>query len=120
MTPDDMGNSISTEPLAEHSRRLKHLLQPLKSRVKRKANGALKYDFLCPGGPYDEQWDWDGYFIGAALARDDVTDAAMHENYDAETGEPLAAPGFVGWNLLVLNMLDDALGDYNPFDLPPT
>lgn len=29
----------------------------------------------------------------------------MHEDYNAETGEPLAAPNFISWNLLVENML---------------
>ena len=42
----------------EQAQQLKQLLMPLKARVKRKAAGALAYDYLCPGGPYDEQWDW--------------------------------------------------------------
>lgn len=39
----------------------------------------------------------------------------MHENYNAETGQPLAAPNFVSWNLLVANMLEEALEKKNPF-----
>ena len=42
---------------------------------------------------------------------------STHENYDAETGQPLAAPGFVGWNILVDNMLGEVLNNYNPFAL---
>jgi hypothetical protein len=32
----------------------------------------------------------------------------MHENYHADTGEPLAAPNFISWNLLVAQMLGEA------------
>ena len=39
----------------------------------------------------------------------------MHENYDAETGKPLAADNFVSWNILIYNMLDDAVNNKNPF-----
>ena len=45
----------------------------------------------------------------------------MHENYNAETGEPLAPTaeqspnkkftGFIGWNLLEQNMLEGAEND---------
>ena len=41
----------------------------------------------------------------------------MHENYDAETGKPLAAPNFVSWNLLVANMLEQTKKKINPFRL---
>jgi alpha,alpha-trehalase len=33
----------------------------------------------------------------------------MHENYDAETGEPLAAPNFISWNLLIEYMLANSV-----------
>jgi alpha,alpha-trehalase len=39
----------------------------------------------------------------------------MHENYDAETGAPLAAPNFVCWNILVSHMMDEASTGANPF-----
>jgi alpha,alpha-trehalase len=42
------------------------------------------------------------------------TSGGMHENYDAETGKPLAADNFVSWNLLVGNMLDEAEKNFNP------
>ncbi len=41
----------------------------------------------------------------------------MHENYDAQTGKPLAAPNFISWNLLVGNMLQEATTKTNPFAL---
>ena len=47
---------------------LDRLIAPLRARIKRPAVGALRYDYLCPAGPYDEQWDWDGFFMGVALA----------------------------------------------------
>lgn len=50
------------------------------------------------------------------LVMDDIkTTGGMHENYDAETGKPLAAPNFVSWNLLVGNMLEEATNQKNPF-----
>ncbi|HMP75094.1 MAG TPA: trehalase family glycosidase [Kiritimatiellia bacterium] len=45
----------------------------------------------------------------ALLARAEREHGAWHENYNPETGEGIAAPGFVSWNLLVHFMLDDAL-----------
>ncbi len=54
--------------------------------------------------------------LGRLLLADIRACGSMHENYDAETGEPLAPTadqspggiftGFVGWNLLVQNMLE--------------
>jgi len=50
------------------------------------------------------------------LILDDIkTSGKMHENYDAETGKPLAAPDKIGWNLLVANMLLEAVHNKNPF-----
>jgi hypothetical protein len=41
----------------------------------------------------------------------------MHEDYDAETGEGLAAPMFISWNLLVGNMIEEAETNFNPLEL---
>lgn len=46
-----------------------------KSLVKRRAQGALKYDYLVPGGPYEEQWDWDAFFVGVSLLADIPSEA---------------------------------------------
>lgn len=52
------------------------------------------------------------------LVLDDIkTRGGMHENYDAETGKPLAADNFVSWNILVYNMLDEAINKSNPFEI---
>lgn len=48
---------------------------------------------------------------------DIMKSGGMHECYNAETGEPLAAPNFISWNLLVANMLDEAINKKNPFGL---
>ena len=64
-----------------NAEQLRQLLEPLKARVRRKAAGALVYDYLCPGGPYDEQWDWDGFFIGVALATADRREAVYLRNW---------------------------------------
>lgn len=45
------------------------------------------------------------------------TTGGMHENYHADTGEPLAAPNFVSWNLLVEHMLPHAENKINPFKI---
>jgi putative isomerase len=41
------------------------------------------------------------------LDRDTGHSAGWHENYQPETGEGISGPGFVSWNLLVFNMLED-------------
>lgn len=54
--------------------------------------------------------------IISRLVTDDIKiTGGMHENYNAETGEPLAAPNFVSWNILVGNMLEEAIAKRNPF-----
>lgn len=55
--------------------------------------------------------------VGRLVLDDIAVCGSMHENYDAETGKPLAPDktqsksgkegGFIGWNLLVQDMLED-------------
>lgn len=52
-----------------------------RSEVKRRAQGALRHDYLVPSGPYHEQWDWDGFFIGMALAADIPSEAIYLKNW---------------------------------------
>ena len=33
----------------------------------RPASGVLPHPFLVPGGPYNQQWDWDSLFLGVSL-----------------------------------------------------
>lgn len=49
---------------------VKKTIAPFKNGVKRKAQGVLSFDYLVPSGYYQEQWDWDAFFIGIALASD--------------------------------------------------
>lgn len=80
--------------------RIRELFLPYKTQVKRSANGLLKHDYLVPAGPYQEQWDWDGFFIGMSLLMDDPTEARYLRNWalnyldfmDVETG---FTPGLV-------------------------
>lgn len=44
------------------------------------------------------------------VLRDIETSGGMHENYHSETGEPLAAPNFFSWNLLLTDMLEQTSG----------
>jgi len=39
----------------------------LRSRVLRRANGVLPYDYIVPNGVYEELWDWDAFFVGLHL-----------------------------------------------------
>lgn len=52
-----------------------------KSEVKRRAKGALKYDYLVPAGPYEEQWDWDAFFIGMSLLSELPSEAVYLRNW---------------------------------------
>jgi hypothetical protein len=46
----------------------------LRGRVIRRANGALPYDYIVPSGVYEEQWDWDAFFVGLHLISVDRAD----------------------------------------------
>lgn len=59
---------------------IKHIA-PFKVFVKRKAKGVLHHDYLVPGGPYPEQWDWDGFFIGMALAMEMPSEGIFLRNW---------------------------------------
>lgn len=45
----------------------------------------------------------------ALLQRDEEQHGHWHENYQPETGEGIAAPHFISWNLLVYFMIEEAL-----------
>jgi len=61
--------------------KIKSIFLPLKARVKRRAQGALIHDYLVPSGYYEEQWDWDGFFIGVALSSDASSEAIYLKNW---------------------------------------
>lgn len=69
------------QKLAELQQKVRKTLAYTRSSIKRRANGALKYDYLVPAGPYEEQWDWDAFFMGAALASDISSEAIYLRNW---------------------------------------
>ncbi|TSC79540.1 MAG: alpha,alpha-trehalase [Candidatus Peregrinibacteria bacterium Gr01-1014_25] len=76
------------------SARLRPLLEARIARVKRPAEGALRHDYLVPGGPYPEQWDWDAFFIGMAIASRDRADAVYLRNWGLNYIENARDDGF--------------------------
>lgn len=59
----------------------KDVIGSLKSRVLRKANGALPCDYIVPSGVYEEQWDWDAFFVGLHLVSADKADGIYLKNW---------------------------------------
>lgn len=78
---------------------IKAALATKKHLVKRRANGALKHDYLVPGGFYKEQWDWDAFFMGVALAAELPSEAIYLRNwalnYFATSDKNGYAPGCI-------------------------
>lgn len=60
---------------------IKSLLAYGVNRVKRPAKGKLQNEYLVPGGPYDEQWDWDAFFIGMSLIQDSPENGSLLRNW---------------------------------------
>lgn len=53
------------------------------------------------------------------LADDLRATGAWHEAYHSETGEGLAAPGFLSWNTLGATLIRDVAAGDDPFALVP-
>jgi alpha,alpha-trehalase len=53
----------------------------LRTRVLRRANGALPHDYIVPNGVYEEQWDWDAFFVGLHLISADKADGIYLRNW---------------------------------------
>jgi alpha,alpha-trehalase len=73
--------SISMTNLDELSATARKRIGALRSRVIRKANGALPYDYIVPSGVYEELWDWDGFFIGLHLISNNRADGIYLKNW---------------------------------------
>ena len=43
-------------------------LERLRPAVIKPTSGSIKYPYCIPGGFYEQQWDWDGFFIASHLA----------------------------------------------------
>ncbi len=67
--------------LDELSRQARERIGGLKRRVIRRANGALPYDYIVPNGVYEEQWDWDAFFVGLHLISADPSDGIYLRNW---------------------------------------
>ena len=52
-----------------------------RNKVLRPANGALPYDYIVPSGVYEEQWDWDAFFVGLRLVSADKADGIYLKNW---------------------------------------
>ncbi len=61
------GASTSVTDQQERTELLGHL-ERLRPGVIKPANNFIKYPYCIPGGFYDQQWDWDGFFIASHLA----------------------------------------------------
>jgi alpha,alpha-trehalase len=57
----------SAEAMAQRARLLQYL-EEFRPSVVKEPRGLIKYPFCIPGGFYDQQWDWDGFFIACHLA----------------------------------------------------
>lgn len=89
-------------------------IAPFKTRVKRQARGMLRHDYLVPGGPYDEQWDWDAFFIGMALAAEDPAEAVYLKNWALNYIENSKEDGFTP-GLVTPDGPDSRLNQMKPF-----
>ncbi len=93
---------------------VKNLLAGKKSVVKRKAAGFISYDYLVPNGPYEEQWDWDGHFIGVALSREIPSESIYLKNWALNYLEHVQKDGFTP-GLLTPAGIDKRLKHVKPF-----
>ena len=53
---------------ASDQARMLDCLERLRPSVIKPANEFIKHPYCIPGGFYDQQWDWDGFFIASHLA----------------------------------------------------
>jgi neutral trehalase len=59
----------------------KEQIGSLATRVIRRANGALPYDYVVPSGVYEELWDWDAFFVGLYLISEKKADGIYLKNW---------------------------------------
>lgn len=72
---------MTNNTIPQLSEKTKRTLAPFKAFVKRRANGHLPYDYLVPAGPYQEQWDWDAFFMGVALSAEVSSESIYLRNW---------------------------------------
>ena len=84
-----------------------------KHLVKKPARGCLKHDYLVPGGPYSEQWDWDAFFIGLNLMSELSTEAIYLKNWCLNYFDNMRPDGFTP-GLLTPKGMDVRLNQMKP------
>ncbi len=94
--------------------RIREALREKKTLVKRPKKGHIAHDYLVPGGPYNEQWDWDGFFIGMALASEISLEAIYLKNWALNYLEHVRPDGFTP-GLLTPDGIDKRLHHMKPF-----
>lgn len=94
--------------------RVREALQVKKILVKRPKKGDIRHDYLVPGGPYNEHWDWDGFFIGMALASEISSEAIYLKNWSLNYLEHTRPDGFTP-GLLTPDGIDKRLHHIKPF-----
>lgn len=94
--------------------RIHQVLQVKKILVKRPKQGSIKHDYLVPGGPYNEQWDWDGFFIGMSLASEISSEAIYLKNWALNYLGHVRPNGFTP-GLLTPDGIDKRLHHMKPF-----
>ena len=82
-------------------------------------NANFMYALALKRNGFDQEADELARVLGTMLLKDMRACGSMHENYHADTGAPLAPTaeqsengvftGFVGWNMLIWNMLEGAV-----------
>lgn len=72
-----MDNEINQKLIEQ----IKKFISPYKLGIKRKAQGELPYDYLVPSGVYEEQWDWDAFFMGMALSSEIPSETIYLKNW---------------------------------------
>lgn len=65
----------------ELKQKAKEKIGSLKTAVIRKANGVIPYDYIVPNGVYEEQWDWDAFFVGLFLISENPADGVYLKNW---------------------------------------
>ncbi len=102
---------MSNTALIEKTR---NTLAPFKAFIKRRANGHLPFDYLVPAGPYQEQWDWDGFFMGVALAADISAEGIYLRNWTLNFIHNAKYNGKVA-GCLTVKGFDERLNHMKPF-----
>ena len=95
-------------------KKIKATLAPYKAFIKRRARGHIPFDYLVPGGPYEEMWDWDAFFMGVALSSDITSEAIYLRNWTLNFIINAKGSGKVA-GCLTAKGYDERLNNMKPF-----